>query len=106
MQRTVKNKEYAEAVISFLPLKNRFGWSMSSMLIYLCVAKQIFGTLFFFFLVYLLSFHFRPNVIIMLAFFFFFFEPVQGGDLKKKKHTKKLEHLYVSNVFFFNFISF
>lgn len=44
MQRTVKGKEYAEAVISFLPLKNRFGWIMPSMLIYLCVAKQIFGT--------------------------------------------------------------
>lgn len=46
MQRTVKSKEYAEAVISFLPLKNRFGQSMPLMLIYLCVAKQIFGTFF------------------------------------------------------------
>lgn len=44
IQRTVKGKQYAEAVISFLPLKNRFGWIMPSMLIYLCVAKQIFGT--------------------------------------------------------------
>lgn len=44
IQRTVKGKKYAEAVISFLPLKNRFGWIMPSMLIYLCVAKQIFGT--------------------------------------------------------------
>lgn len=105
MQRTVKNKEYAEAVISFLPLKNRFGWSMSSMLIYLCVAKQIFGTLFFFFFSVFTFFSLQAKCYNNVGFFFFF-EPVQGGDLKKKKHTKKLEHLYVSNVFFFNFISF
>jgi len=43
--KNCQRQEYAEAVISFLPLKNRFGWIMPSMLIYLCVAKQIFGSL-------------------------------------------------------------
>lgn len=100
MQRTVKNKEYAEAVISFLPLKNRFGWSMSSMLIYLCVAKQIFGTLFFFFSVF--TFFSLQAKCYNNVGFFFFFEPVQGGDLKKKKKsTQKNSNTCMSQMYFF-----
>lgn len=82
-QRAIKGKKYAEAVISFLPLKNRFGWIILSILIYLCVAKWIFGNVQSIFI--FCSVHFRPNVINVVYFF-----GTCTGVMEKEKKLRSL----------------